>query len=85
MANKIKVGKKEVELQLITLDKRCEILDLAMEASKGTSFTKFVDVIRLSTKLTDEDIMEYSTEEISEIALEIVEHCNAGKKQGKSK
>ena len=82
---KIKVKKKEYELKLITMDVRCEILDKAMKGSQQQSFTQFVDIIRIATTITDDELMSMTTEHISAIALEIVEHCNAGKKSVKSK
>ena len=60
------------------------ILDEAIEASKNPKFSAFVGILRKATTLTDEQIMELGTEEISKINLKIVELCNAGKKFTKS-
>ena len=61
-----------------------EILDDAIEASRSTKFSAFVKILRTATDLTDEEIMELTTEEISKLNLKIVELCNAGKKSKKS-
>jgi uncharacterized Fe-S cluster-containing radical SAM superfamily enzyme len=80
----VKVKGKKIEIKEITLDLRCDILDDAIEASKEPKFTSFVSILRKATTLTDEEIMEMSTDEISTINLKIVELCNAGKKSTKS-
>ena len=80
----IKVKGKSVEVKDITLDLRCEILDDAITASKEPKFSAFVKILRKATTMTDEQIMELSTDEISSINLKIVELCNAGKKFTKS-
>tara|TARA_Y100000401_G_C8317609_1_gene223430 strand:+ start:729 stop:977 length:249 start_codon:yes stop_codon:yes gene_type:complete len=80
----VKVKGKTIKVKDITLDLRMEILDDAIEASQTTKFSSFVKILRNATDLTDEEIMELSTEQISELNLKIVELCNAGKKSKKS-
>jgi len=80
----VKVKGKSYKVKEITLDLRMEILDDAIEASQTTKFSAFVKILRKATDLTDEQIMELSTEEISTLNLKIVELCNSGKKSKKS-
>ena len=82
----IKLDKKRTyELKDITLDLRVEILDLAQEASADAKFSSFVKIIRKALNVTDEQLMELSTEEIAKLGLKVVEWCNDGKKSTKSK
>ena len=63
-------------------DKQAGANDSQTNSDTGTN--QFVGILRKATTLTDEQIMELGTEEISKINLKIVELCNAGKKFTKS-
>ena len=80
----IKIKGKTIKVKEITLDLRMEILDDAILASRETKFSAFVNILRKATDMTDTQIMELTTEEISEFNLKIVELCNSGKKSKKS-
>ena len=57
---------------------------MAIIASQQTKFSAFVKILRMATNLTDDEIMEIPTEDISQINLKVVELCNTGKKLTKS-
>ena len=81
----IKVKKKEYQVNNITIDLRMEILDEAMIAATEQKFSSFVKIIRKAVKITDEQLMEMSTEDISLLGQKVVEMMNEGKKPTKSK
>ena len=81
----IKVKKKEYQVHSITIDLRMEILDEAMVAATEQKFSSFVKIIRKAVKITDEQLMEMSTEDISLLGQKVVEMMNEGKKPTKSK
>ena len=81
----IKVKKKEYQVNDITIDLRMEILDEAMVAAKEQKFSSFVKIIRKAVKITDEQLMEMTTEDISLLGQKVVEMMNEGKKPTKSK
>ena len=85
MNQTLKVGKKEYVLNNITIDLRMEILDEAQEVSKTAKFSSFVSIIRKAVKVTDDELMELSTQQIADLGLKVVEWCNDGKKSTKSK
>ena len=91
MANKIdlvvkrdgkKESKREVTLKDINLDERCELVDLMMEVSKDSNpkmFTNMVNCIRVGTDMTDEQINEFSNDEIIELFKVIGDALNKKK------
>ncbi len=81
----IKIKKKEYQVNDITIDLRMEILDEAMVAATEQKFSSFVKIIRKAVKITDEQLMEMSTEDISQLGQKVVEMMNEGKKSTKSK
>ena len=81
----IKVKKKEYQVNNITIDLRMEILDEAMVAATEQKFSSFVKIIRKAVKITDEQLMDMSTEDISLLGQKVVEMMNEGKKHTKSK
>ena len=81
----IKIKKKEYQVNDITIDLRMEILDEAMVAATEQKFSSFVKIIRKAVKITDEQLMEMSTEDISRLGQKVVEMMNEGKKSTKSK
>ena len=81
----IKVGKREYKAKVLTLDLRMEVLDDAMVVAKTEKFSAFVNIIRKVVEITDDELMELSTDEISNLGQKVVELCNAGKKPTKSK
>ena len=81
----IKVKGKQYQVNDITIDLRMEILDEAMVAAKEQKFSSFVAIIRKAVQVTDEQLMDMNTEDISLLGQKVVEMCNAGKKHTKSK
>ena len=81
----IKIKKKEYQVNDITIDLRMEILDEAMVAATEQKFSSFVKIIRKAVQITDEQLMEMSTTDISLLGQKVVEMCNEGKKHTKSK
>ena len=91
MANKIDLvvkrdgkteSKREVTLKDINLDERCELVDLMMQVSKEDNpkmFTNMVNCIRTATDMTDEQINEFSNEEIIELFKVIGDALNKKK------
>tara|TARA_Y100001938_G_scaffold47486_1_gene66088 strand:+ start:2145 stop:2420 length:276 start_codon:yes stop_codon:yes gene_type:complete len=91
MANKIDLvikrdgkveSKKEVTLKDINLDDRCELVDLMMAVSKEDNpkmFTNMVNCIRTATDMTDEQINEFTNEEIIELFKVIGDALNKKK------
>ena len=91
MANKIDLvvkrdgkteSKREVTLKDINLDERCELVDLMMQVSREDNpkmFTNMVNCIRTATDMTDEQINEFSNEEIIELFKVIGDALNKKK------
>ena len=91
MANKIELvvkrdgkteSKREVTLKDINLDERCELVDLMMQVSRENNpkmFTNMVNCIRVGTDMTDEQINEFSNEEIIELFKVIGDALNKKK------
>jgi hypothetical protein len=79
MSNKIELvikrdgkveSKKEVELKDINLDERCELMDLMMQVSKDKNskfFTSVVNCIRIATDMNDEQINDFTNEELFQL------------------
>ena len=91
MANKIDLvierdgkveSKREVTLKDINLDERCKLVDLMMIVSKDNNpnmFTNMVNCIRTATNMTDEQINEFTNEEIIELFKVIGDALNKKK------
>ena len=91
MANKIDLvikrdgkveSKKEITLKDINLDQRCELVDLMMEVSREGNpkmFTNMINCIRVATDMTDEQINEFTNEEIIELFKVIGDALNKKK------
>ena len=91
MANKIDLvverdgkveSKRQVTLKDINLDERCKLVDLMMTVSKEDNpnmFTNMVNCIRTATDMTDEQINEFSNEEIIELFKVIGDALNKKK------
>ena len=91
MANKIELvvkrdgkteSKREVTLKDINLDERCELVDLMMQVSRENNpkmFTNMVNCIRTATDMTDEQINDFSNEEIIELFKVIGDALNKKK------
>ncbi len=72
----------EIELKELGLKDRCKLNDEMIAKSKGDEipgFSYWIDVIRIGTELTDEEINKYSTDEIVAIAQKIFEEANKKK------
>ena len=75
-------SKREVILKDINLDDRCELVDLMMQVSKDNNpkmFTNMVNCIRTATDMTDEQINDFTNEEIIELFKVIGEAINKKK------
>tara|TARA_R100000808_G_C2086763_1_gene108643 strand:- start:417 stop:692 length:276 start_codon:yes stop_codon:yes gene_type:complete len=91
MANKIDLvvkrdgkteSKREITLKDINLDERCELVDLMMQVSRQDNpkmFTNMVNCIRVGTDMTDEQINEFSNDEIIELFKVIGDALNKKK------
>ena len=91
MANKIDLvvkrdgkteSKREITLKDINLDERCELVDLMMQVSSDKNpkiFTSMVNCIRIGTDMTDEQINEFTNEEIIELFKVIGDALNKKK------
>ena len=91
MANKIDLvvkrdgkteSKREITLKDINLDERCELVDLMMQVSRQDNpkmFTNMVNCIRVGTDMTDEQINEFSNDEILELFKVIGDALNQKK------
>jgi formylmethanofuran dehydrogenase subunit B len=75
-------SKREVTLKDINLDERCKLMDLMMQVSKDGNtkfFTNLVQSIRIATDMTDEQINEFSNEEIMQLFQVIGDALNKKK------
>tara|TARA_Y100000401_G_scaffold117351_1_gene125761 strand:+ start:1258 stop:1533 length:276 start_codon:yes stop_codon:yes gene_type:complete len=75
-------SKREVTLKDINLDERCELMDLMMQVSKERNskfFTNVVNCIRVATDMTDEQINEFSNEELFQLFKVIGDALNEKK------
>ena len=75
-------SKREITLKDINLDARCELVDLMMQVSKENNpkmFTNMVNCIRVGTDMTDEQINEFTNEEIIELFKVIGDALNKKK------
>ena len=91
MANKIDLvierdgkveSKRQVTLKDINLDERCELVDLMMQVSSDKNpkmFTSMVNCIRIGTDMTDEQINDFTNEEIIELFKVIGDALNKKK------
>ena len=91
MANKIDLvierdgkveSKRQVTLKDINLDERCQLVDLMMQVSQDNNpkmFTSMVNCIRTATDMTDEQINDFTNEEIIELFKVIGEALNKKK------
>ena len=81
--NKDQAFKKfEIELKELDLKSRCKLNDEIIKKSQSNEmpgFSYWVDVIRIGTDLSDEEINKYSSDEIAAIANAIFEEANRKK------
>lgn len=70
-----------IDLKILNLDERCELNDkFISQANNGVpKFSFWVDVIRIGTELSDEDINKFSTDELIGIANKVFEETNKKK------
>ena len=69
-------------LKDINLDERCELVDLMMQVSSDKNpkmFTSMVNCIRIGTDMTDEQINDFTNEEIIELFKVIGDALNKKK------
>ena len=73
----------EIEMVEITWKKRCELNDMMIESTNGgnnPAFSFWGDLVLKFTKLSEEDLNRFSTDEIVAISHTIFEVANAKKK-----
>ena len=70
---------EEIKLKVITLDLRMEINDRLFDVSEKPNFSIWIWLLRNSTKLSDVEINNLSTEEIVDASTKIVEFINKKK------
>ena len=74
----------QVEIPDITWGKRCELNDMMIEANSGDgimpSFSFWGEIVLNYTTLTEDQINNYSTDEIKAIANKVFEVANSKKK-----
>lgn len=63
----------------ITLDERCEIMDIGIKGQADAPFSSWVKIIRIGTDLTDEQIMAMSDEDIIKTGSEVIESLHKKK------
>lgn len=68
-----------VEIKQLTLDERAEINDMIIDTEISKNFSFWLKIIRIGTDWTDEEINNYSTDEIVAIAGSIIEETNKKK------
>ena len=81
----IKVKKKEYVVKDIDMDLRCVIVDDALKALAKPNLTSYVKIVRASTDVSDDEMLDMTTNEIFELGQKIVSVFTEGKKKGKSK
>ena len=70
---------EEIKLKVITLDLRMEINDRLFDVSEKPNFSIWIWLLRNTTKLSDVEINNLSTEEIVDASTKIVEFINKKK------
>ena len=81
---KVKVDGKgiktfEVEFKELNLTERAEINDLIFDEGTRKNFSFWLDIIKRGTPLKDEDIHQYSNEEIYSIGSKVILEMNKKK------
>ena len=72
----ITLGKNVYSLHKINLDLRRKVNDLVFENHANPSFSLFIDVIQMCVKISDDQLMELSNEQISELFQKVVDCMN---------
>ena len=75
----VKVGKKTFEVKAVGLRDRCEINDLLINNMDKASFSIWIDIIEKTTKLTEAEINDLSTDEIIQLAEQCINLINKKK------
>ena len=70
---------EEIKLKVITLDLRMEINDRLFDVSEKPNFSIWIWLLRQTTKLSDVEINNLSTDEIVDASTKIVEFINKKK------
>ena len=70
---------EEIKLKVITLDLRMEINDKLFDVSEKPNFSIWIWLLRQTTKLSDVEINNLSTDEIVDASTKIVEFINKKK------
>ena len=70
----------EIEINLLTLSQWATMNDLITDESRAKNFTFWIEVIRLGADFNDEELNNFSTEEILGIANAIIQDVNSKKK-----
>ena len=82
--SKVKVEGKgiktfEVEFKELNLTERAEINDIIFDADIKKNFSFWLDIIKRGTTLKDDDIHEYSNDELYSIGAKVILEMNKKK------
>ena len=82
--SKVKVEGKdiktfEVEFKELNLTQRAEINDIIFDTDVKKNFSFWLDIIKRGTTLTDDDIHNYSNDEIYSIGAKVILEMNKKK------
>lgn len=69
----------EVEAKILNLSERASLNDKIMDQDTKQNFSFWLDIIRENTKYSDEELNEYSLDELVAISSVIIEDCNKKK------
>jgi hypothetical protein len=69
----------EAEIRLLNLTERAEINDKIMEQKETQNFTFWLQIIKDCTRYTDEELNEYSLDELIALSSAIIEDMNKKK------
>ena len=69
----------EAEIKLLNLNERAEINDLIMDQEVNKNFSFWLKIIKDSTRYSDEELNEWSLDQIIALSSAIVEEMNKKK------
>jgi len=69
----------KVEFKQLNLEERAELNDLIFDENYKKNFSFWIRIIKMGTTLTDEDINDYSNEEIYSIGAKVISETNKKK------
>lgn len=68
-----------VEAKILNLSERANLNDKIMDQDEKQNFSFWLDIIRENTNYKDEELNEYSLDELVAISSAIIEDCNKKK------